>query len=116
MRNSNEHLPYEERLRDLRQFGLQKRSLSGDLLKSWEDLKSGCQDNGVRIFLVVSNDRIRGNWHKLKRRKFLWNMRRNFFTVRLTEAGQRGCVISFSGDVQNFPGCFPVQPTIGNFH
>ena len=65
MRNSNEHLPYEERLRDLRQFGLQKRRLRGDLLKSWEDLKSGCQDNGVRIFLVVPSDITRGNGHKL---------------------------------------------------
>ena len=26
----------------------------------------------------------------------------------------RDCGDSFSGDIQDFPGCFPVQPTVGN--
>jgi len=29
-------------------------------------------------------------------------------------AAQRGCGISFPGDIENLPGCFPVQPTVGN--
>ena len=32
----------------------------------------------------------------------------------LEKAAQRGYTDSFSGDIQNPPGCFPVQPAVGN--
>jgi len=84
-----EHLSYEERLREMGLFSLEKRRLQGDLRNADKYLQGGCQEDEARLFSVVPSNRTRGNGHKLKQRKFQLNMRKNFVPLRVTEPWPR---------------------------
>ena len=84
-----EHLSYEERLRELGFFSLKKRTLRQDLINASKYPKGGCQEDGMRLFSVGPSDWTRGNGHKLKYGKFCLNMRKNFFTLSVTEHWNR---------------------------
>jgi len=77
--------------------------------RPYKYLKGGCQDDGAKHFSVVPSDRTRDNRHKLKHRKFQLNMRKNFFTFKVTKPWNR-----LSRDIQNLPGQGPVQPAVGD--
>ncbi|KAJ7416038.1 hypothetical protein WISP_74589 [Willisornis vidua] len=89
MIRSLEHLFYEERLWELGLFSLEKRRLRGELINVYKYLKSGCQEDDARLFLVVCNDRTRSTGHKLKHKKFHLNRRKNFFRELLYIEGDR---------------------------
>ena len=56
-----EHLSYEERLRELGLFSLEKTWLWGDLFGVFQYLKGVYKHEGVQLIMRVNSDRTRGN-------------------------------------------------------
>ena len=84
-----EHLSYEDRLRKLWLFSLEKRRPWGDLIVAFQCLKGAYRKGGEGLFVRDCSDRTRGNSFKLEEGRFRLEVRKKFFPQRVVRPWHR---------------------------
>jgi len=84
-----EHLSYEDKLRKLGLFSLEKRRLQGDLIAAFQYVKGAYRKDRENIFSRACCNRTRGNNFKLREGRFRLDIRKKFFTMRVVKHWHR---------------------------
>jgi len=66
-----------------------ERRLWGDLRVAFQYLKGAYRKNGEGLFTRASSDRTKGNGFKLKEGRFRFDIRKEFFTLRVVRHWNR---------------------------
>jgi len=109
-----EHLSYEERLRKLGLFSLEKAERGP---YNCLYLKGGCQEDGARFFSGAQRQdkeqRAQTEAYEVPS-EHEEELLPSEGDGALAQAAQGGCGVSFSGDIHDPPGQGPVQPAVGD--
>ncbi|KAK4822155.1 hypothetical protein QYF61_010416 [Mycteria americana] len=84
-----EDVSYEDRLRELELFSLEKRRLWGHLTAAFQYLKGAYEKAGGGHFTRACGDRLRRNGFKLKEGRLRLDVRKKLFTVRVARHWNR---------------------------
>uniref|UniRef100_K7EXW6 Reverse transcriptase domain-containing protein n=1 Tax=Pelodiscus sinensis TaxID=13735 RepID=K7EXW6_PELSI len=104
-----ERVPYEERLKRLGLFSLEKRRLRGDMIEVYKIMSGVERADKEKLFISSHNRRTRGHQMKLMGSRFKTN-KRKFFTQRVVnlwnslpeEAVKARTIIEFKEKLDNF--------------
>ena len=117
--NRLEHLSYEDRVRDLGLFSLEKRRLHWDSIMTFQLLKEAYKQEGNQLFTWADRDSTRGNGFKWKEGRYRLDVRGNLFTERavrhwnrLPRDGVDAPSLAWNGDTQGQTGWGPGQPDL----
>ena len=84
-----EHLPYEERLRELGLFSLEKRRIREDLIAAFQYFKGAYRKAGEGLFIREYRDRTRGKVFKLKEGRLRLGIRNKLFNFSVVRNWNR---------------------------
>jgi len=74
-----EHIFYEERLRELELFSLEKRRLQGDVIVTFQYFKGAYKEDGDTLFGRACCDGTKSNGFKPREGRFRLDIRNKFF-------------------------------------